>query len=113
LHHINSVLGTKFNPEYFQHKAIYNERKSRIEMHLISTMDQIMNVSDNNNSDVNNSAEKSKNIILKAGESIHTENSYKYSKQDFSDLVEAAGFEVRECWSDDKNYFAMFYLHCC
>ncbi len=108
LHHINRILGTQFNVNYFEHKAIYSENKSRIEMHLVSTMDQIVNISD---SSINGG--ESKNIIFKAGETIHTENSYKYSKQSFIDLVEGAGFEVRECWSDDKEYFAMFYLHCC
>ncbi|MEH6450104.1 MAG: L-histidine N(alpha)-methyltransferase [Oleispira sp.] len=108
LHHINSVLGTQFNAEYFEHKAIYSEVKGRIEMHLVSTMDQIVKISDSSDADG-----ESKNIIFKAGESIHTENSYKYSKQGFTDLVEGAGFEVRECWSDEKDYFAMFYLHCC
>tara|TARA_Y100000782_G_scaffold60983_1_gene66957 strand:+ start:2329 stop:3348 length:1020 start_codon:yes stop_codon:yes gene_type:complete len=108
LHHINRVLGTQFNVNYFEHKAIYSEEKHRIEMHLVSTMDQIINISDS--SVVGG---ESKNIIFKAGESIHTENSYKYSKQGFTDLVEGAGFEVRECWSDNKEYFAMFYLHCC
>jgi dimethylhistidine N-methyltransferase len=108
LHHINRVLGTQFNVNYFEHKAIYSEEKNRIEMHLVSTMDQIINISDS--SVVGG---ESKNIIFKAGESIHTENSYKYSKQGFTDLVEGAGFEVRECWSDDKEYFAMFYLHSC
>lgn len=106
--HINRVLGTQFNVNYFEHKAIYSEEKGRIEMHLVSTMDQIVNISDSNVS-----GGESKNITFKAGETIHTENSYKYSKQGFKDLVEAAGFEVRECWSDDKDYFAMFYLHCC
>jgi dimethylhistidine N-methyltransferase len=108
LHHINDVLGTQFNVEYFEHKAIYSEEKSRIEMHLVSTMDQIVNISDSKNSGA-----ASKNITFQAGESIHTENSYKYSKQSFTDLVEGAGFEVREFWTDDKNYFGMFYLHCC
>ncbi len=108
LHHINRVLGTQFNVNYFEHKAIYSEEKGRIEMHLVSTMDQIVKISDTASADG-----ESKNIIFKAGETIHTENSYKYSKQGFKDLVEGAGFEVRECWSDDKDYFAMFYLHCC
>jgi len=108
LHHINRVLGTQFNVNYFEHKAIYSEEKGRIEMHLVSTMDQIVKISDSSAADGD-----SKNIIFKAGETIHTENSYKYSKQGFKDLVEGAGFEVRECWSDDKDYFAMFYLHCC
>lgn len=108
LHHINRILGTQFNVNYFEHKAIYSEEKNRIEMHLVSTMDQIVNISD-----AQISAGDSKNIVFKKGETIHTENSYKYSKQGFTDLVEGAGFEVRECWSDDKNYFAMFYLHCC
>jgi len=108
LHHINRVLGTQFNVNYFEHKAIYSEEKGRIEMHLVSTMDQIVKISDTASADGD-----SKNIIFKAGETIHTENSYKYSKQGFKDLVEGAGFEVRECWSDDKDYFAMFYLHCC
>jgi dimethylhistidine N-methyltransferase len=108
LQHINSVLGTKFNLDHFEHKAIYSEAKGRIEMHLISTMDQIVRISDANNPD-----SESAQIVFKSGETIHTENSYKYSKQSFTDLVEGAGFEVRECWSDDKEYFAMFYLHCC
>jgi dimethylhistidine N-methyltransferase len=108
LHHINRILGTQFNVDYFEHKAIYSEEKNRIEMHLVSTMDQIVNISD-----AQISAGDSKNIVFKKGETIHTENSYKYSKQEFTDLVEGAGFEVRECWSDDKDYFAMFYLHCC
>jgi uncharacterized SAM-dependent methyltransferase len=71
-------------------------------------MDQIVRISD-----ANNPASESAQVVFKAGETIHTENSYKYSKQSFTDLVEGAGFEVRECWSDDKEYFAMFYLHCC
>ena len=108
LHHINRILGTQFNVDYFEHKAIYSEEKKRIEMHLVSTMDQIVNVSD-----ANATGGESKNITFQAGESIHTENSYKYSQQEFAELVEGAGFEVRECWTDDKNYFAMFYLHCC
>jgi dimethylhistidine N-methyltransferase len=108
LHHINRILGTQFNVDYFEHKAIYSEEKNRIEMHLVSTMDQIVNISD-----AQISAGDSKNIVFKKGETIHTENSYKYSKQGFTDLVEGAGFGVRECWSDDKDYFAMFYLHCC
>lgn len=108
LHHINRVLGTQFNVNYFEHKAIYSEEKGRIEMHLVSTMDQIVKISDSNNPEG-----QSKNITFKTGETIHTENSYKYSKQSFTDLIAGAGFEVRECWSDDKDYFAMFYLHCC
>ena len=108
LHHINRVLGTQFNVNYFEHKAIYSDEKGRIEMHLVSTMDQIVKISDSNNPEG-----QSKNITFKTGETIHTENSYKYSKQSFTDLIAGAGFEVRECWSDDKDYFAMFYLHCC
>lgn len=108
LHHINRILGTQFNVNYFEHKAIYSEERNRIEMHLVSTIDQIIKISDANITD-----SESKNITFQAGETIHTENSYKYSKQSFTNLVEGAGFEVRECWSDDNNYFAMFYLHCC
>jgi dimethylhistidine N-methyltransferase len=108
LHHINRILGTQFNVDYFEHKAIYSEEKKRIEMHLVSTMDQIVNISD-----ANATGGESKNITFQAGESIHTENSYKYTQQEFAELVQGAGFEVRECWTDDKNYFAMFYLHCC
>jgi dimethylhistidine N-methyltransferase len=108
LQHINRVLGTQFNVDYFEHKAIYSEEKNRVEMHLVSTMDQIVKISD-----TITAGSESKNITFQTGESIHTENSYKYSKKGFTDLVEGAGFEVRECWSDEKDYFAMFYLHCC
>ena len=97
LHHLNRTLGTHFKPELFEHEAIFNEHLGRIEMHLRSLQDQRVRVA-------------GQWIEFSAGESIHTENSYKYAPEDFAELATQAGFCHRQCWQDERGYFSVHWL---
>lgn len=94
LHHLNDLLGADFKPDLFRHHAFYNESERRIEMHLVSDIDQVVNCSNDR-------------LHLAAGESIHTENSYKYTLRDFSSLVAKAGFKLEQSWTDDRKLFSV------
>lgn len=96
LSHINREIGSNFDPELYDHKSVWNEEEGRIEMHLIANQDHTVFV----NGDT---------FSLKAGESIHTENSHKYSLQEFADIV-SPWFNVSQVWTDEKNYFSVQYL---
>ena len=48
-------------------------------------------------------------LNFKSGEMIHTENSYKYTKDSFTNLLDNAGFKNIETWTDPKNYFLVCY----
>jgi dimethylhistidine N-methyltransferase len=96
LHHVNQSLGTDFNPEAYVHKAIWNEKEGRIEMHLLSLKDQKVQVD-------------GEMISIKKGESIHTENSHKYTLQGFQEIV-APWFKVKKVWTDENNWFSLQYL---
>ncbi len=96
LTHINRQLEANFNTEKFRHEAFYNKEAGRIEMHLVSTEKQMVSVGDNE-------------IAFEEGESIHTENSYKYSLEEFEELV-ADWYSVEKVWTDEKNYFSLQYL---
>ncbi|MDR8389711.1 L-histidine N(alpha)-methyltransferase [Aliifodinibius sp. S!AR15-10] len=93
LKHLNRKLGTNFNVDNFHHSAFYNEEEGRIEMHLVSEIDQVVSVD-------------GQQYRFEEGESIHTENSYKYSLEEFEDLV-ATWFTVEQVWTDNKLYFSL------
>lgn len=93
---LNRELDADFNLEQFDHQAFYNEEKGRIEMHLVSVQNQTVHIS-------------GKSIPFKKGETIHTENSYKYSPDDFKMLV-SDWFEVEKIWTDDDDLFSLQYL---
>ena len=98
LSHINQLLDADFNPDTFRHHAFYNEEQQRIEMHLVSDREQIVTCQHDQ-------------LHFAAGESIHTENSYKYTLADFSSLVEKAGLTLQQSWSDDNDLFSVNLLH--
>jgi dimethylhistidine N-methyltransferase len=91
---INRELGADFDLRSFAHYASYNARHGRIEMHLISLEDQTVKISRNR-------------FRFERGESIHTENSYKYSRHGFRSLAANAGFTQTRCWTDRKGLFAL------
>lgn len=93
---LNRELDADFDVDHFTHKAIYNEAKGRIEMHLVSDKRQTVHVSN-------------EMFQFDEGETIHTENSYKYSPEDFKALV-GDWFEVKKVWTDDDKLFSMQYL---
>jgi dimethylhistidine N-methyltransferase len=97
LHHINRVLGADFDLDQFEHHAFYNEKLGRIEMHLRSLCRQQVRIG-------------TAAIEFHAGETIHTENSYKYEAQEFAKLAEQAGFDPQHCWQDPQRYFGVHYL---
>ena len=97
LRHINRELGADFNVAAFRHRAAWNAGRGRIEMHLESVVPQYVRLAD-------------RVFGFSAGETIHTENSYKYSVAEFQDLGRAAGFEPSQCWTDDANLFSVHYL---
>jgi len=96
LTHLNREIGTNFNPELFNHQSIWNEDKGRIEMHLFVRKEHSLNI----NGDT---------ISFEKGESIHTENSHKYTLDEFAEMV-SDWFEVKKVWMDEQNYFSVQYL---
>jgi len=97
LHRINRELGGNFDVSAFIHRAIYNRDRHRIEMHLISRKAQSVRV-------------LGRSFSFRAGESIHTENSYKYSLERFAALAQGAGWRVRESWTDAAKMFSVHAL---
>ncbi len=94
---INRELGADFCPDAFCHHAFYNEQCGRIEMHLVSRKEQTVSI--------DNDA-----FHFQEGESIHTENSYKYTLQEFRSMSEAAGFQPMHAWVDERQLFSLHYL---
>ncbi len=97
---INRELGADFDLRAFSHYAFYNAPLGRIEMHLVSLKKQSVRVA-------------GRRFELEAGESIHTENSYKYSVEEFRALAARAGYRARELWLDRRKLFALHGLENC
>ena len=84
---INRELGANFDLAAFEHHAFYNAGRHRIEMHLVSTRRQKVKVCDTT-------------IEFRVGETIHTENSYKYSIESFQALARGSGWSPLKAWTD-------------
>jgi dimethylhistidine N-methyltransferase len=94
---MNRELGGDFDLAAFRHRAFYNAENHRIEMHLESLKAQTVRVA-------------GQAFDFRAGETIHTENSYKYSVESFRALAEAAGWRPMTVWTDEKDYFSIHAL---
>jgi dimethylhistidine N-methyltransferase len=97
LEHINRELGADFDLGAFSHRADYVRSKERMEMYLVSRISQVVRIAGTE-------------IGFDAGETIHTEYSYKYSFEHFGHLTARAGFTLAGQWTDPQNYFAVQYL---
>ena len=97
LQRINRELEGDFSLKHFDHQAVFNEGKSRIEMHLVSTEEQQVRIAD-------------QVVSFNKNETIHTENSYKYSVSMFRELAKKAGFSLQHNWYDDQQLFSVYYL---
>ncbi|MGC2459329.1 MAG: L-histidine N(alpha)-methyltransferase [Gallionellaceae bacterium] len=93
---INRELGADFDVAAFRHEAFYNEKLGRVEMHLIATAPQCVRID-------------GCCFEFQVGESIHTENSYKFSIEEFQTLAAQAGLASLRVWQDDD---ALFSVHC-
>ena len=94
---LNRELGANFQVDQFQHRAFYKRDLDRIEMHLVSDREQHISIDD-------------ELIHFKAGETIHTENSSKYSVVGFHSLALRAGFHPVKVWTDPDDLFSIHYL---
>lgn len=94
---INRELGADFDLQSFRHLAFYNQEQGRIEMHLVSDRAQSVTV-------------LGRRFDFRPGEAIHTENSYKYSVQEFRDLAHSAGYRPQRVWVSEDAGFAVHYL---
>jgi len=97
LRRINRELGADFDLRHFRHYAFYNPAPGRIEMHLVSLRRQAVRLG-------------AYRFEFAPGETIHTENSYKYSVEEFSALAADAGFRAAHLWQDARRRFALFGL---
>lgn len=97
---LNRDLGADFDPAAFRHKAIWNGAVSRMEMHLESLVEQRVRIPAN-------SSGAALSVGFARGETIHTENSYKFSLEAVRVLLSASGFEAARTWQDDQNLFAV------
>ena len=94
---INRELGADFDLKRFEHYAFYNAAAGRIEMHLVSLARQSVRIGRHR-------------FAFEAGESIHTENSYKYSIEGFRALAAGAGYVTEKTWTDRNALFALHAL---
>jgi dimethylhistidine N-methyltransferase len=99
LRHINRELHANFDINSFEHRAVWNSDESRIEMHLESLCEQIVCI-----------AALSLNIHFKRAETIHTENSYKFTMPMIRSIVENSGFKLERTWSDPQGWFTVHLL---
>jgi len=91
---INRELSGTFKLASFEHHAFYNRERSRIEMHLASLKRQKVKVA-------------GEMVDFRAGETIHTENSYKYSVESLGAVARGAGWRPLAAWTDARDYFCI------
>jgi dimethylhistidine N-methyltransferase len=92
---INRELGGDFDLARFRHRAVFNEEQSRVEIHLVSLAEQTVNI-----------RSLGMRVDFQAGETIHTENSYKHDLSQLASLAEAAGFKPAKTWFDAEERFS-------
>jgi L-histidine N-alpha-methyltransferase len=94
---INRELDANFHPSLFRHRARWNERHSRIEMHLESLLPQKIAL-----------RALDMEVRFARGETIHTENSYKFTDERVVALLTRAGFKLRQQWTDPNHWFTVY-----
>ena len=97
LDRLNREARADFDPDTFRHKAIWNPTKARVEMHLESLQPQSVQIGDTV-------------VSFAAGETIHTENSHKYSVEGLSALARSAGWHMEDVLTDPQALFAVAIL---
>lgn len=92
---INRELGGHFELPAFRHRALYDEAHGRMEMHLVSKVAQRVTIE-----------ALDLEFAFVAGETIHTESSYKHTAATLASLADASGFTIRKTWTDSRGWFA-------
>lgn len=99
LTHLQRELGGEVDPDAFEHHAFWNPDGPCVEMHLRATRDTMLRF-----------PAADLEVPVKAGETIHTENSYKFTLDGVQCMVDAAGWDLEETWTDDRQWFALHLL---
>jgi dimethylhistidine N-methyltransferase len=94
---INAELGANFRPRLFRHRALWNDRECRMEMHLESLVAQEISI-----------RALDLTIRFRRGESVHTENSYKFTPDTVNALLTRGGFAARQSWTDARGWFGVY-----
>jgi dimethylhistidine N-methyltransferase len=94
---INREMGADFRERLFRHRAVWNDRESRIEMHLESLIAQEVAI-----------PSLGLTVSFRRGESIHTENSYKFTSETVAGLLGRCGFASKQSWTDAKRWFGVY-----
>ena len=94
---INRELDARFRPRLFRHRAVWNERESRVEMHLESLISQSIPI-----------PALHLTVDFVRGESIHTENCYKFTPESVAGLLSRCGYEQRGSWTDAARWFGVY-----
>ncbi len=94
---IRNELGAAVDPEAFDHRAFYDPVPGRVEMHLVSRRAQVIEID-------------GRRFAFEAGESLHTENSYKYTVPGFAALARRAGYRSERVWTDERRWFSVHLL---
>jgi uncharacterized SAM-dependent methyltransferase len=97
LRRLNREAGADFDMQNFIHEAVWNDRESRIEMHLVATRDHTVLVG-------------GQKIAFTEGESVHTENSYKHTPEKLVQIAQNAGWDARKVWKDHAGLFGVILL---
>lgn len=97
LRRMNRELDANFNLDFFRHVAKYNEKEGCVEMHLVSLVPQIVKVA-------------GRALRFREGETIHSENSYKYTIEEFTNLARGAGLMRTAFWTDPESLFCVYYF---
>jgi dimethylhistidine N-methyltransferase len=100
---VNRIIGSNFNLQDWEHYAFFNESLSRIEMHLRARSDVTVSLPGDGT--------KGQVIQFKAGDLIHTENSYKYTQEGFTEKLRRAGFDNIQTWTDPKKHFLVCFAN--
>jgi dimethylhistidine N-methyltransferase len=96
LRHVNRLLDADFDIRQWRHRGFYNPQQGRVEMHLEAQRSQLVTW-------------RGGSRRFEAGETIHTENSYKYRPSDAIRLLEEAGFAATRVWTDEREWFAVIH----
>jgi len=97
LRRINRELNADFDLNQWHHQARFNDQASRVELHLVSARAQTAQIGDTT-------------FAFEEGETIHTENSYKYGLEQFGTMAETTGLDVAQIWTDPERLFSVQYL---
>ena len=97
LQHLNNEIGSDFQLTHFDHCAFYDEQEGCLQMHLVCNAEHEVSIGNDS-------------FAFREGETIHTENSFKYSPEELKEIANRAGVDCEAIWTDRKEWFMVALL---